>query len=130
VLQSEAEAVLLGCRFPPPSEEEIASLPGAAAAWQKFPEGAPRGRAVAEARRAAVQEAERALDVAIREAHKAKQHPLAADQIPAVLSMLGGIRKTIDKVAAATGRPPRQSARFSGTKPGLDTHAIISKYSK
>lgn len=128
-MQSEAEAVLLGSRIPPPSEQEIANLPGAAETWKKFPEAKPRSRAMCEARLTAAMETERALGNAIFEAQKLKTHPLVSDQIPGILHVLGDIRNTVDQFAKASGRTQRQSGRFSG-RMSLDPQAILSRYTR
>jgi hypothetical protein len=128
-MQSEAEAIMLGSRLPPPTEEEIANLPGAAEAFKKFPECQPKCRAVCEARLSAALEVELALSNAFFEAHKAKNHPLVADQVPEILNVLSEIRHTIEHFVEASGRRKRQSGRFSG-RPSLDPQAILSKYTR
>lgn len=129
-MQSEAEAVLLGCRIPPPTEEEIANLPGATETWQKYPFAKPKSRAVCEERLTAAMEVEQALGNAFFEARqKVKTHPMVSEKVSRVLHVLGEIRNTVEQCAEASGRPKRQSGRFSG-RMSLDPQEILSRYTR
>lgn len=128
-MQSEAEAVLLGCRLPPPTEEEILNLPGVAETWQKYPFAKPKSRAVCEERLTAAMEVEQALGNAFFEAQKVMTRPLVSTEVPRVLQVLEEIRNTVDQCAVASGRVKRQNGRFSG-RMSLDPQAILSRYTR
>lgn len=121
--------MLLGCRLPPPTEDEIARVPGAEETWKKYPRCKPKARAVSEARLKAALEVEEALSDAFTEARKVKTHPLVSDQVPMILHVLSDIRNTIQQVVEDAGGTKRNSRRFS-SRLSLDPQEVLSRYTR